>query len=701
MTRSLTRFRRRRLRSCNSDEQSPPIDPAAVRKIDPAGAFIHRGATIRDALYVLRRRVRTHRASAHRRRPAPPAVDPITKGVPHGGQILRVAVTEQADAALTFDSVGGVRLWPTLDASRTPVPIAVIAPSTLGLAHAGRDLLATFLDEAGTLRVVRLGRDGSVRGDVQVRAEVPYEQVIALDDGVLARSEDQVVEWFSPDGVSRGRLVAEPSTRIEAIAARRGEAIAIVSDGTKHELRWLRMVADQLEWGETIALPVMVKGELVALSPSHRRIAVVDAKTSELSVYLVGLLPVRIGNPVPTNEPSSLGFIDDDRVAVIGSSMAWWSKPAEPSNDPWAVASYVMPTPSPMQVLESGAIADNLAVSSFGAHLALTNRDGVKYLGYKEHGVGNIGAAAGSLWVAMSGTHMVWLDDKLEVAREIELHKDQQGPWVYGTPIGDHHVVTQTPIEGKYKVELVDLEHQDTHVLLGTYPNVERIEYAADSGLLAVSTYTKLQRFAIDLAANTARELPAIKTRGSLATLRLLDPERAAGMTALTVGWDRDYDEDYTLTIHRTNAAPTKVRGFAGRVIDIDATGTLYVVNGNEIQVRRGSEKLSSFKVDGIGSPVAVNADGSRFAVLSRNDVVVLDAHGTEQWRKPAWGTAQLVFTRDGKHLAVRANGGLALLDTTTGERQALECGWSFALMTTPPMSNVLASAPVCEDPML
>src|SRR5688500_18077919 len=120
--------------------------------------------------------------------PAPaaaPKVDPIAKGIPHGGQIAHVAVTEQADAALTFDNVGGVRLWPALDGTRQPVAVSMIAPVELALAHAGNDLLAASLDQAGAIDLLRLGRDGSVRSRVQLPAEVAYEQVIAVDEGVL------------------------------------------------------------------------------------------------------------------------------------------------------------------------------------------------------------------------------------------------------------------------------------------------------------------------------------------------------------------------------------------------------------------------------------------------------------------------------------------------------------------------------------
>src|SRR5262245_9986323 len=52
-----------------------------------------------------------------------PTVQPIANGVPHGAQIAAVAITDQADAAVTIDQLDGVRLWPTLDGTREPLAI--------------------------------------------------------------------------------------------------------------------------------------------------------------------------------------------------------------------------------------------------------------------------------------------------------------------------------------------------------------------------------------------------------------------------------------------------------------------------------------------------------------------------------------------------------------------------------------------------
>ena len=67
----------------------------------------------------------------------PVAPDPIVKGIPHGSQIIEVAVTDAGDAAISFDNQLGVRLWPSLDGTRPPIPLTVEAPRHLSIAKAG------------------------------------------------------------------------------------------------------------------------------------------------------------------------------------------------------------------------------------------------------------------------------------------------------------------------------------------------------------------------------------------------------------------------------------------------------------------------------------------------------------------------------------------------------------------------------------
>lgn len=90
----------------------------------------------------------------------------IAKGVPHGGVIRELAAAEEGDAAISSDELNGIRLWPSLDGTRAPVPVESSSqPEQLALFHDGRDLVAAVLDTAGTVSLIRLGHDGSVCED--------------------------------------------------------------------------------------------------------------------------------------------------------------------------------------------------------------------------------------------------------------------------------------------------------------------------------------------------------------------------------------------------------------------------------------------------------------------------------------------------------------------------------------------------------
>lgn len=630
-----------------------------------------------------------------------PVVEPIAKGVPHGGPISEAAVTEQGDAALTFDSFGSVRLWPALDGTRTPVPLSLVAPKQLALSHAGRDLLAAVLDEAGAVDLLRFGRDGSLRGRVQLPAEVAYEQVLGLDDGVLVRAADHSIEWLSADGESRGKVVADPSHRIVAITARRGVALAITSDGATHQLRWLHLVGNRLAWGPSVVMPTGVHEDDVALSPSHRRIAIV-VPGGTLVVYEIGLALTQVGRTLAVGGDVDIGFIDDDHVAVMNTARwQWWTAPPKPPaiDDPWDVPSTpVLPMPELEERSSGGAVADGLAVTGFGASLALLGRDRARYLGYRAQGIGPLGAASSSLWVNMTGSRVAWFDDRLALRRDIELRNESHGPWMYATPIGDRHVVTHS---ARSVVQLVDVDKPDDPITLGTYDRVDRIVFEPASGLLGIGSERTLHRFRLDLAANAVTPLPPLRVAAARSSFYVLDPARAGGAVAITVGWESDHATNQSITLYREDGTKHRIKQLAGNVIGVAADGTLYLHDRGRIETWRGTKRIASVAATELDTPMAVTRDGTRFAARAGHDIVVLDAHGAEQWRKTVWGASQLVFTRDGKQLAVGAHGGIVMLATETGERNALECGWSFELSTTPPSTNTLGAAPVCEDPTL
>ncbi|HSD88035.1 MAG TPA: hypothetical protein VLB44_10995 [Kofleriaceae bacterium] len=644
---------------------------------------------------------------------APPN-EPIAKGIPHGGQIVEVAVTERADAALTFDNLLGVRLWPSLDGTRPPIPVSADAPDSLSLAHVGeRDLLAVILDDADTVRVVRLGLDGRVHG----RSSLPgqYAQAIAIDDGVVARTPDHGIEWYAADGTLRGRVVPEPGTQVRTIVTRHGEVAALIADaklGTARTLRYLTL-RDSLEWGVSVQLDSPVRDGTIALSPSGHRIAYVDLANT-VQVYEIDLLKRAVPGALVTarEDAREIGFYDDDHVAIGGNDIVTWSASPKQekvlTNDPWASASFVtsmVHQPLEMAHLVDGfAVADKLVVTGYGSSaLALDDLSRTRYLGWQASGAGTMLSPAGSqLVMALSGSRFVWLDDKLTSVRDVELRPGGSGPWIYGAPLDEHHVVTQTSDNGRYVVELVDLDTKAHSTI--SHGDFERMEYSPDSHMLAIMYAHKISRYQLDLASNTVTELPAIRIKGSAVNVRLFDPAVAGGITAAVTGWDSDFANNQTLTIYRGKNQPLRIHPFNGQLLDARADGTMFVFDRTgrkpELRVMKGKTVIRKTAM-AASVTAAINADASRIAYIADNAVVMVDATGAELWRQSLWSAQQVTFTADGTKLFVRAMGGIAILDATTGIRTALECGWNFGVTDQAIATNPIGMAPVCEDPML
>ena len=620
----------------------------------------------------------------------------IAKGVPHGAPIMQVAVTEQADAALTFDLVSSMRLWPTLDGSRPPVEVSASAPVELALAHAGTELLAVIRDDSSGVTLLRLGRDGAVHARTQLPGELGYEQAIAFDGGVLARTPDQAIEWYTADGTLRGRIVADQGQRIDALATRHGGAAALVRDGAVTQLRWLAL-GEHLAWSVTQRLPA-TRGSAFAISPDHHRIAVVDDKTATVMVYELGLQPTAVIHATRSSDATALGFIDNDRAVAIGSRLDWHVVP--PEGDAWA---NTVAMSAPPQVT-GGAVGDGVAVTGIFDALALSDKAGTRYLGYTAAGAGVMSAVGDEVLVGFTGTHFGWLDGNLTMKREIELQTSERR-FVTAFPLDNDHLIQETNTGSDYHLAIIDSAKHELRV--GDFAVPEQVAYFPDLRVLAVATRDKpVRRFEIDLAKQHITELPPLDVRfkGTFVALHLLDPERAGGIVAVSLGWPSDYAEHTRLDTYRMEhgALVKQSRSFDGQLVRVDPDGTQYTFERRELVVRRGDTKVATVKLAKMSNAnISLDREGTRFVVLEGRDVVMRDDRGAEKWRTPVWGAAQVLFAPDDKRVLVRATGGFVALDATSGARAAMECGWGFGLSKTVPMFRSANAAPVCEDPAL
>lgn len=637
----------------------------------------------------------------------PVAPDPVAKGIPHGSQIIDVAVTDDGDAAITFDNMLGVRLWPTLDGSRPPIPLTVEAPRKVSIAHEGRDLLVAIMSDAGSVRVMQLGHDGRVRSSVSLPGQ--YLQAIAIDGGVLVRTADHAVERYAVDGTLHGRLVADPGKQIVTIVTRNGHNAVLFANaelGTSREVRRV-VIDDGISWGATIELSSAVHADQIALSPNGRRIAY-GTIAHKLEVWEVEPFKREISGYTTTVEENArgLGFLDDTHVAIAGSpNIQMWTeleKPTSKEADPWAVGSQMSPSlPQPKDqsfLMDGFAVADGKVLTGLGVVLALSSLDKVQYLGFKQLPLGTVAQVGNEFAMTMSTSRFVWLDGKLVMQRDEDLKGPLTSSWMYAIPIDSTHVVQQTNFEGRYDFSLVDVTTKDK-IEIAKFRDVDRMQYDQASHLFGIKEGKKLHRYAFD--GHTMTPLPDIKVKTQATSFMLFDSAKANGIAAAVVGWDNDYSNYETLTIYRDNGKTTRVHPFTGSIAATSPDGTLYATEAGAVRIYRdGAKKPTVIKLpDSVF--FAVTSDGSHIAYTTRDELIVTDAKGTAQWRQPQWASNQLMFSADGKTLLVRGTGGFASYDTASGARLARECGWSFGLYDEALDGTAANAAPMCEDPML
>jgi hypothetical protein len=651
------------------------------------------------------------RAAAAR---VPSRPDPIVRGTPHGGKIHELAAAEEGDAAITADELDGIRLWPTLDGTREPVPVATSSPADqLALFHDGRDLVAVILDSAGAVSLIRLGLDGSVRGRAQLPGDA-YVEVVAVGRQVLVRTNDHAIELYSPEAELVGRLTPAHGERVTDLAARRGRAAAVITTDGGTFIRWIT-TRSELRWDPAMKLPLVPVDNMLAIAPTTRRVAFVDTGFTGLHVFDLGLIPVPVAGTKLAVGPShtAVGFVDDQTAVVAGAPSMWWTstKPAtdaQTPTDPWEVTTPVLPHTTPGLGSFGAAIVDRYLIVPAKLSLALMDSTSTRYLGWKYSAAnGSATPLAEQVVMTSESSRFTWLDDDLALARSFNLgdHRRPDEPWFYGTPVGKRHVLAQHGDSNATFLDLIDVEKPDERVAIGRFTHYNRHELV--DGMLTVSAGRTVRRFQIDLATTKVTELlPALKMpTDSIAWLRIFDPARSGDLVAMAVGWEHEWSDHPLAWVYRkvgSRIETTRLKQFEYSLIRSDAAGTLVLLDrGRAIVVMRDGKVVSRTETPGLVYPIVANADASRIATRVGQEVVMRDGHGAELWRTSLWGTNQLGFIAGDKRLAVSAPGGFVALDAATGARVARECAWSFGLHDTLPPATPMNLATVCEDPVV
>lgn len=656
-----------------------------------------------------------------------PLLEKAAAGVPHGGQITNVAVTENADAAVTVDNLGSLRLWPSLDGKREPVPFTINGAEALAITHVGDELLVGVVDQAGAGHLVRFSRGGAQRGKVQLPGDVAIEQIVAIDGGMIVVRSDQTIERYDATGRSRGQIAADAGTSLGSLVARHGTAAVLVvagevSDGpapvVKHKrkplpaveltehasaLRWI-VLGSGLAWGATIDVPKNIDPNAIAISPSHKRVLLTEARTGRVDLFDVGATSLTevAGDGVINAQAGAIGLVDEDHAVAVAFSTVHWliakTAPKKVSADPWKVET------SPGQETVNDqvyAIGDGMLVSALGPNLVKQDLHDTTYLGWSDVATGNLVISGVEVGLEPRSGHIVWLDRNLQRERDVDLTElgyvwPKRAWWLDA----NHAVLERNGKANMTDLTLVDLRHRDVEIKLGTYSYVQQVTYAEDVGMITIAVADEVHRFKVDLDYNKTTPLATLTGSVSSQQLRLLDPTRANGLIAITVSYD---EGNWRVTTWR-DAPSSTIAGvksktpLIGNPIGGDATGMIYVRFGETVSAVRDGKEVLHFPTGEVAEMLIPNTAGDRLAGIHGPELSVYDLSGGLQWRLNVWGAQAMVFTHDGARLVVRTTGGLLVLDATTGERLAAACGFTFGIMTKTPTAAALDTRPVCED---
>jgi hypothetical protein len=114
---------------------------------------------------------------------AGPSMGPRTRGVPHSNNIDMVVLSRDGKMALSRDSLGGVRFWPTVDGKAEPMLMPIRGSRRMSLAKSKTGATIAAIDGVGSLHVLAAKADGSMQELYMSSPHSPMVQAEVLEGG--------------------------------------------------------------------------------------------------------------------------------------------------------------------------------------------------------------------------------------------------------------------------------------------------------------------------------------------------------------------------------------------------------------------------------------------------------------------------------------------------------------------------------------
>lgn len=622
-------------------------------------------------------------------------------GAAHYAQIAQVAVTSDGSAALSRDTLGGLRLWPRLDGSEEPRIVNLAAASDFSLERRGDGLLAAVVDGSSGGHLLALSKDGRLTEQgLPIDPGLQALTVMPGGEHVLGVGLDHQLWLFDAAGQPAGSLAVRSAQVAKGLVSRGGAVRALLTTTTKGKpgLLLAALTTDHglAETGR-VAMPApLAPGvpAVAALAPSGNRIAYLGVDAAGGSVRLV-VADAATGTEVAVADApaisiplqTTLGWLADDTL-ILASTTGGWRITFGATTEVFAIPQSPRAT--------APAIGGDALVAGYGAHLAIQRGDAsLKFLGYAE-------MSPTAVSMSPSGKTIMWITQAGALVRETldgsapDVQVRINNEWHGSVAAVDDH----TALAGRNNGVLALLD-MDTGKELATLPvssSTPMIVYSPTRKLAAVMAQAgSVWLVPVDRAAPEKLGRPTVISDGAQ-TFALLDQGDGVLMT---------YDANWKGRVYTAaelakgvSAAQMKQARWGAAVSSSvhDRLGRSYVLNGANVDVYVKGVKDRVVPVEA-GGAVAVSPDGRRLVITTASGALaVYDATGTKLFSVAAGAFAYgMSWSDDGRLLAIATQGGGLVVDADTGTQLDQSCGWKFTLDNQVPSQFPQNVATVCR----
>ncbi len=656
-------------------------------------------------------------------------------GAGHTSNIDLVEVSIDGKAALTRDQIGGTRLWPTLDGSAEPIVIPVQGPQQMSVAaHPKGGFTVVVVDSAGGAKIFGVdAKDGSV---TELGALAPFQPlfgVYALPGGerVLGLFRYHSIRLLDRAGAELATLEERnfraTSLRLGADGKR---FVAVIKAGgagvNRAELQALEIVEGedgkpslrrQGEASKVEAANALTPTTAV-MSPDARRFAVVDKPFGnqwELVVAELGRggVQTRVQVPMPAHVVPNLGFVSRTQLLVSANdgTLSWLVDLRDGSQH--------ARTSAPQDFVNQGraqATAGGVQVVGHGTWLFVHDvvERSHRYLGYRSFQTQSVAVSPSSEWVAWAynagPVFVESLDDKEH--RRVRLPSEPNFGTIKVRFLDDEHLIS---IDGAGGIHLYRWRDGELVDQAGIHGAIRALHFEPERGVMLIERHNNDSRlFEVSAEGFTGPYIVADQAfRSGLLAKGAPGHEQAVMWTLDSSNKLRHYtidelrdDPDQKDIIAKGDAIA------AGKVapLAIDRYGRHYGVRWNgstmELFVDFGRHIKTKVSASGDISTIVPSPSGRRFvAIHQRGQNTSLSVHDSESIEE-RWSFStgvfnnEVVWSPDGRYVAVAANTGAVILDAKTGEPIQRRCGIEFEALGAAPTTafNSLNLRSMCEN---